>query len=414
MKTVAVTVVALVLGARADTTPEACRSDSLVQKRSGLVKTPLGSVPLATTKATMESWLAGLNKHAEMHRPLLASDVHMVVDSHNHDRPVDYDGVDDVLVFMEEYKDVSQVRGFISSDGGAFATEVHTFLKMGVSIYDVNAHGKIYSIRTWMGTFKDDKADLWEDGMQNLTDMSGKILDNVTSALQKAQKSGKAKSGKAKSGKAKSRKAKKETNEALMAVLKKPIAELPSRELAACASKSSLTAEQTERLAKLSEKVNALDMDPVIARLVKKEDYEATDAKRVVEEYRKYLIMVGMGANPVPSTQVDDAWHAHILYTKKYEKDCKAVFGHMLHHDPANLLLDHEGQKQQKTKMANKYGDTQQKLCDFFGGFEPVIWAQESVGSCGCLCACACGCSCGCACWTEPLDDTDNSDNSGC
>ncbi len=35
-----------------------------------------------------------------------------------------------------------------------------------------------------------------------------------------------------------------------------------------------------------------------------------------------------------PDEDVDHYWHAHILHTKQYAKDCQLYFGYFLHHDP--------------------------------------------------------------------------------
>lgn len=35
-----------------------------------------------------------------------------------------------------------------------------------------------------------------------------------------------------------------------------------------------------------------------------------------------------------PDKDVDQYWHAHILYTKKYAEDCQRYFGYFLHHLP--------------------------------------------------------------------------------
>ncbi|CAE7360790.1 CBWD5, partial [Symbiodinium sp. KB8] len=92
-----------------------------------------------------------------------------------------------------------------------------------------------------------------------------------------------------------------------------------------------------------AEKVKALDMAAVVAVLVQRDGYSPTKAAELAEEYRKYLALVGTGLQPVPSKKVDDAWHAHILNTKSYAADTQALFGHFLHHEPANLLLNEQG-----------------------------------------------------------------------
>lgn len=36
----------------------------------------------------------------------------------------------------------------------------------------------------------------------------------------------------------------------------------------------------------------------------------------------------------VPSSEVDQVWHYHILDTQKYAEDCQMLFGYMIHHLP--------------------------------------------------------------------------------
>ena len=34
----------------------------------------------------------------------------------------------------------------------------------------------------------------------------------------------------------------------------------------------------------------------------------------------------------VPSIEVDEIWHHHILDTRKYSEDCKKIYGFFMHH----------------------------------------------------------------------------------
>ena len=36
----------------------------------------------------------------------------------------------------------------------------------------------------------------------------------------------------------------------------------------------------------------------------------------------------------VPTREIDEFWHLHILFTKKYHEDCQNIFGYYLHHQP--------------------------------------------------------------------------------
>ncbi|MDE2399464.1 MAG: hypothetical protein KGL67_00385 [Patescibacteria group bacterium] len=61
---------------------------------------------------------------------------------------------------------------------------------------------------------------------------------------------------------------------------------------------------------------------------------EATEADKW---YRRFLLISlkypGLGI--VPSGQIDELWHAHILDMRKYEQDTTQIFGKVLYHKPA-------------------------------------------------------------------------------
>lgn len=82
-----------------------------------------------------------------------------------------------------------------------------------------------------------------------------------------------------------------------------------------------------------------LDLEPIMVKVMDKEEglgwgYELTS--RVAVEYEKYLTLCKENPNVpvVPSSQVDDFWHFHILDTQKYQEDCENFFGYFLHHFP--------------------------------------------------------------------------------
>lgn len=81
--------------------------------------------------------------------------------------------------------------------------------------------------------------------------------------------------------------------------------------------------------------VSSLDLGPIMAKL----EYEGMD-KNTIEElevmYRNFLLLYA--TNPgmiiVPTKELDEFWHHHILDTQKYAEDCEKVFGFFLHHFP--------------------------------------------------------------------------------
>lgn len=86
--------------------------------------------------------------------------------------------------------------------------------------------------------------------------------------------------------------------------------------------------------------VYALDVEPIVFKLMHPDiDHVAMtldEADHLVALYRQWLVLclrypdVGI----VPTTDIDQVWHAHILDTAKYEQDCQHVFGFFLHHFP--------------------------------------------------------------------------------
>jgi hypothetical protein len=82
-------------------------------------------------------------------------------------------------------------------------------------------------------------------------------------------------------------------------------------------------------------RVSALDFGPLKNKLVK--DGMTRETCEVVEDlYRRFLALNLRYPNMklCPTGPIDDFWHAHILDTVAYEKDCLFLFGRILHHYP--------------------------------------------------------------------------------
>jgi len=62
--------------------------------------------------------------------------------------------------------------------------------------------------------------------------------------------------------------------------------------------------------------------------------HPAKDAEEVERQYREFLIAAGVAKDPIALPEsIDEFWHAHILDTRKYRKDCEELYGAFLHHD---------------------------------------------------------------------------------
>lgn len=68
------------------------------------------------------------------------------------------------------------------------------------------------------------------------------------------------------------------------------------------------------------------------------------DALKCCRLYKDFLILKKIHRNIalVPTREIDEFWHNHILYTKEYVADCMNIFGHYLHHQPASPKEDPE------------------------------------------------------------------------
>ncbi len=85
--------------------------------------------------------------------------------------------------------------------------------------------------------------------------------------------------------------------------------------------------------------IKNIDFEPIIHRLMNEKKWPRRIAEHAVEMYQNYLYLKKVYGDKYalpPSKQIDEVWHAHILYTEKYAADCKAIFGKPLPHNPAN------------------------------------------------------------------------------
>ena len=66
--------------------------------------------------------------------------------------------------------------------------------------------------------------------------------------------------------------------------------------------------------------------------------WNLADATHCCQLYKNFLLLVKKHYPEflVPTREIDEFWHNHILYTKNYFRDSLAIFGHYLHHDPAS------------------------------------------------------------------------------
>lgn len=83
-------------------------------------------------------------------------------------------------------------------------------------------------------------------------------------------------------------------------------------------------------------RVEQLDFTMLKRKLVEEQGWTSETCDEVESLYRKFLALTARypGQKICPTGPIDTFWHAHILDTRAYERDCKLVFGELLHHFP--------------------------------------------------------------------------------
>ncbi len=111
------------------------------------------------------------------------------------------------------------------------------------------------------------------------------------------------------------------------------------------------------------------------ARLARENGWRLGFAQRVIDQYRRFLLLSMVAGHAVsPSEAVDQAWHLHLTYTKSYwEKLCGEVLPRPLHHCPTT------GRREESEKFDDWYSQTLASYRQTFGHAPPAdIW--PSVG----------------------------------
>jgi hypothetical protein len=110
------------------------------------------------------------------------------------------------------------------------------------------------------------------------------------------------------------------------------------------------------------------------ARLARGNGWAMLYAARVIEEYRKFVFLtIAAGHMAVPSDQVDQAWHQHLLYTRSWSDFCANVLRRPLHHEPS------KGGADEQSRFRTGYAQTLQSYRSFFGEPPEDIWPNAEL-----------------------------------
>lgn len=83
--------------------------------------------------------------------------------------------------------------------------------------------------------------------------------------------------------------------------------------------------------------IYSIDFSRIINKMVQHQGWLRSDAEKVCEMYRNFMFLrkkYGKTHQLPPSEDMDEFWHVHILDTKKYRKDCDAIYGEYIDHYP--------------------------------------------------------------------------------
>jgi hypothetical protein len=111
-------------------------------------------------------------------------------------------------------------------------------------------------------------------------------------------------------------------------------------------------------------------------RLARENNWSHAFARRVVDEYRRFLFLALRAGHPVtPSDEIDQAWHLHLVYTRSYwEELCRDILGRPLHHGPTR------GGAAEDDRFEHQYAETQASYVRWFGHEPPAdIWPPAAV-----------------------------------
>ncbi|WP_338415261.1 hypothetical protein [uncultured Sphaerotilus sp.] len=127
-------------------------------------------------------------------------------------------------------------------------------------------------------------------------------------------------------------------------------------------------------------RLQAFELDPpglvrtISDRVALEQGWSAAYTRRVVEEYRRFLLLTQVAGRRVsPSRAVDAVWHTHLLYSRDYwDRLCGQVLGRTLHHDPNPGGPDHDAHHQ------TQYHDTLAAYERVFGEAPPAdLWTHS-------------------------------------
>ncbi|MDX8377706.1 MAG: hypothetical protein R8L53_06750 [Mariprofundales bacterium] len=122
--------------------------------------------------------------------------------------------------------------------------------------------------------------------------------------------------------------------------------------------------------------------DKIFTQLQQKYPHlDESEIDQIINGLRAYFSICAMAQSnfvSMPSKAVDEAWHEFILFTKNYNQFCNEIFGHFLHHIPAEAMTT-KTQAQKGIKIAWKLSCERENINVFDPEKLPILFAIDTM-----------------------------------
>lgn len=138
------------------------------------------------------------------------------------------------------------------------------------------------------------------------------------------------------------------------------------------------------------ESVCALDLEAVMVKLMDRKEgsgWSLQNTESAIALYRGFLIINLRYPDDVhvPTKTIDAVWHRHILDSRKYLRDCDAIFGAYFHHFP---YFGMRGEEDAQARAAS-FAKTKERFAQEFGvSLDEVSATKEGAACKGCGASC--------------------------
>jgi hypothetical protein len=117
-----------------------------------------------------------------------------------------------------------------------------------------------------------------------------------------------------------------------------------------------------------SEKLTSLDLERIAQKLMHPDHGQGLtqpQADRGIARYKMFLHLLYLYPNGtiVPTQEIDQVWHQHILDTRKYAQDCQWLFGYFVHHYPYFGM----GSDADRQALETAFAGTRRLFAEYFG-----------------------------------------------